>query len=178
MSLPPPRKVGATSIALLAVVTVAMVLVAIRHDRLLKPGQTLQFDDFFFALKSATRSERTVVDGNGASPAHVRYIVTLTVENRAKRVPFRFSDQALAIIDRREGQRFYVDSAAQKEHQSVMGTHLPDPVVLRAGESATKDYVFVVPADVVAPRMRIAPGGWFGLAIDRLLTGTKEFELP
>jgi hypothetical protein len=178
MSLPPPRKLGATSIALLAVGTLAMVLVATRHDRLLTPGQTLQFDDFCFTLRGATRSERTVATGKSESPPLVRYVVTLTVENRAKRVSFRFSDQSLAIIDQRDGRRFYVNTAAQKDHEKMMGTHPADPIVLSAGQSATKDFVFLVPADVVAPRMRVAPGGWSGLAIDRLLSGTKEFELP
>jgi hypothetical protein len=178
MSFPPPRKLGSASIALLGVATLAMVLLAIRHDRLFKPGQTLQFDDFCFTLKGATRSERTVADGRIASPPLVRYVVTLAVENRAQRVPFRFSDQSLAIIDQREGRRFYVNAAAQREHERVTGKPLAEPIVLSAGDSATRDYVFLVPADVVAPRLRIAPGGWFGLAIDRLLTGTKEFELP
>jgi hypothetical protein len=153
-----------------------MVLLALRHDRVLRPGQTIQFDDFFFTLKDVTRSEPIAVEGKNAPL--VQYIVTLTIDNRARRVPFRFSNQALAIVDHREGQRFYVNPAAQSNHESATGIYLPDPVVLRAGESATKDYVFMVPADVVAPRMRIAPGGWFGLAIDRLLTGTKEFAFP
>jgi hypothetical protein len=178
MSLPPPRKVGVASIGLLAVLTLAMVLLAIRHDRVKKPGQTIQFDDFCFTLKEVSRSEPIAVDGNKAGAPLVRYIVTLTVENRAMRVPFRFSDQSLAIIEQREGRRFYVDAAAQKEHEKTTGTHLAEPIVLKAGESATEDYVFMVPASVVAPHLRVAPGGWFGLAIDRVLTGLKEFELP
>jgi hypothetical protein len=178
MSLPPPRKVGVTSIVLLGVLTLSMVLFAIRRDRIQKQGQTIQFDDFFFTLKDVTCSQPNLLEGRSASPRLVRYIVTLTVDNRARRVPFRFNDQSLAIVDQREGRRFYVDPAAQKAHEEATGARVLDPLVLKAGESATKDYVFSVPADVVAPRMRIAPGGWTGLAIDRLLTGLKEFELP
>ncbi len=178
MSLPPPRKLGVTSIVLLGVLTLSMVLFAIRRDRLLKPGQTIQFDDFFFTLENATRSEPIESKAANSPRGMVRYDLTLTVDNRAKRVPFRLGDQSLAIIDQRDGRRFYVSRRAQQAQEDASGVHRTDPLVLKAGESATRDYVFAVPSDVQAPRLRIAPGGWFGLAIDRVLTGLKEFELP
>ena len=80
----------------------------------------------------------------------VEYVVTMTVDNRALRVPFRFSNGALAIVEQKEGHRYYVNEAAQKAHEEAAGTPFADPLVLKAGESATRDYVFRVPADVVA----------------------------
>jgi hypothetical protein len=178
MSLPPPRKVGVTSIILLVVVTLSLVLFAIRRDRLLAAGQTLQFDDFFFTLVDAKRSGPLDTGPDLAADPMVRYVVTLKIDNRAKRVPFRFSDQSLAIIEQTEGRRYYVNAADQKALLDAVGDHPPDPLFLKAGESATREYIIRVPAGVVAPRMRIAPGGWGGLIIDRLLMGTKEFQLP
>ena len=177
MSLPPPRRYRALSLVVFGLVTIAMVFFAVRRDRLLKPGETLQFDDFFFTVRDVKRSS-PLDSRTEAESAMVEYVVTMTVDNRARRVPFRFPNSALAIIEQREGHRFYVSGAAQKVHEQATGMTLPDPLVLKAGESVTRDYVFRVPADVAAPRMRMAPGGWTGLIIDRVLTGNKEFQLP
>jgi len=49
---------------------------------------------------------------------------------------------------------------------------------LKAGESATRAYVFRLPAGVTDPRLRVAPGGWSGMMFEGLLFGTKEFQLP
>lgn len=149
----------------------------IRRDRLLKPGETLQFDDFFFTIRDVKRSE-PLVPRTEETPVMVEYVVSMTIDNRALRVPFRFGNGGLAIVEQKEGRRYNVHGPAQKAHEEKGGTSWSDPLVLKAGESVTRDYVFRVPADVVAPRMRIAPGGWSGLIIDRLLTGSKEFQLP
>ena len=177
MSLPPPRRYRSISLLVFGLVTITMVLFAVRRDRLVKPGQTLQFDDFFFTIRDVTRSNPLESSRDQASRV-VEYVVTITVDNRALRVPFRFSNTALAIVDQKEGHRYYVNNAAQKAHDEASGTSSADALVLKAGESATRDYVFRVPAKVAAPRMRIAPGGWTGLIIDRVLTGSKEFQLP
>jgi hypothetical protein len=178
MSLPPPRKFAMTSVIVLGVVTVSTVLLVIRHDRLLVEGQTLQFDDFFFTLVRVSRSLPLEGEPSFAARPMVRYAVTLKIDNRAKRVPFRFSESSLAIVDQANGGRFYVHAADQKAHDDAAGTHPGDPLILKAGESANREYVFRVPASAVSPHMRIAPGGWSGLVIDRVLTGLKEFQLP
>jgi hypothetical protein len=177
MSLPPPRRYRRVSFIVFGLVTVAMVLVAVRRDRLVKPGDTLRFDDFSFTIRDVTRSN-PIVTSTAQGPLMVEYVVTMTVDNQALRVPFRFSKGAVAIVEQKEGRRFHVNEVAQKAHDEAADTPSSDPLVLAAGESATRDYVFRVPADVVAPRMRIAPGGWTGLIVDRVLTGSKEFQLP
>jgi hypothetical protein len=178
MSFPPPRKMGLPSIGLVGLVTVFMLLLAVRRDRVLQPGQTLQFDDFFFTVRDALRSTPSRASGNVGPAGRVAYVVGLTIDNRAVRVPFRFSNAAVILIDPRDGRRYAVDAEAQRAREEATGERLPDPLVLKAGESATKHFVFSVPADVIAPRMQVMPGGWVGLFLDRLLTGTKEFQLP
>ena len=54
MSLPPPRRYRRVSLVVFGLITVAMVLLAVRRDRLAKPGGTLQFDDFSFTIRDVT----------------------------------------------------------------------------------------------------------------------------
>jgi hypothetical protein len=92
-------------------------------------------------------------------------------------VPLRFNDSSVVLIDSRDRRRYRVDPEAQRAHETRVGVRRPETLVLRAGESATKDYVFRVPAAVVEPRLRVAPGGWLGLLAEQLLIGTREFQL-
>jgi hypothetical protein len=108
----------------------------------------------------------------------VRYVVTLTIENRAVRIPLRFHNAWLALFDPREEQHYPLDGEEQRAYEEDTGRRHSDPLVLEAGESTTKDYVFVVPSGAAAPRLRIAPGGWLSLIIHRLLLGAREFQLP
>jgi hypothetical protein len=178
MSDRPRRKFGLRSVILVGLLTLIMLIAATRRDRVFKPGQTIQYDDFFFTVRGVNRSPVSISGGDGHSPSMVEYVVKLTVDNRAKRVPFRFTDGSVALFDPTTGKRHLVDSAAQRAYEAATGQKLPDPMVLKAGESATKDYVFRLPAGVVDPRLRVAPGGWTGLALEYLLFGTKEFQLP
>ena len=54
-------------------------------------------------------------------------------------------------------------------YDEATGQKLPDPLILKAGESATKSYVFRLPAGVNDPRLRVAPGGWSGMMLESLL---------
>ncbi len=108
----------------------------------------------------------------------MEYVVKLTIDNRAKRVPFRFTSGSVALFDPRSGRRYLVNPEAQRAYDEATGEKQPDPLVLKAGESATNAYVFRLPVDVADPRLRVAPGGWSGLMFEQLLFGTKEFQLP
>jgi hypothetical protein len=107
----------------------------------------------------------------------VEYVVRLTIDNLAKRVPFRFTDGSVALFDPTSGKRYRVDPEAQRAYETATGQDLPNPLILKAGESATKDYVFRLPAAVTDPRLGVAPGGWGGMFLEKLLFGTKEFQL-
>ena len=63
-------------------------------------------------------------------------------------------------------------------HEEAQGEPQPDPIVLQAGQSATRDYVFAVPLDLVAPRLKPMPGGVIGDTIDKVLGVYTEIQLP
>ena len=108
----------------------------------------------------------------------VEYVVKLTIDNRARRVPFRFTDGSVALFDPNDGKRYRVDPEAQRAYEAATGQKQPDPLILKAGESATRDYVFRLPAGVTDPRLRIAPGGWGGMVLEKLLFGAQGIPAP
>jgi hypothetical protein len=178
MSDRPHRKHGLKWVAIVGLVTLIMVILATRRDRVYRPGQTIRYDDFFFTVRGVNRSPVATSASRDPSASMVEYVVKLTIDNRARRVPFRFTDGSVALFDPASGKRHLVDREAQRAYETATGQDLPDPLILKAGESATKGYVFRLPAGVTDPRLRVAPGGWGGLLIDDLLSGTKEYQLP
>jgi hypothetical protein len=178
MSDRPRRKLGWLAVIVLGLLAIVMVILATRRDRVFKPGQTIQYDDFFFTLRGVNRSPVAAKASDEPGAVIVDYVVKLTVDNRAKRVPFRFTGGGVALFDPTNGKRYLIDPQAQRAYLEAMGQDLQDPFVLKAGESATRDYVFRLPAGVTDPRLRVAPGGWNGLVIEQLLFGIKEFQLP
>jgi hypothetical protein len=178
MSDRPRRKFPWLSVVVIGLLTVIMAVVATRRDRVFQPGQTIQYDDFFFTLRGVNRTPISTSASDGQSASMVEYVVKLTIDNRAKRVPFRFTDGSVALFDPGGGKRYRVAPEAQRAYEAATGQTRPDPLILKAGESATRDYVFRLPAVVTDPRLRIAPGGWGGMALENLLFGIKEFRLP
>jgi hypothetical protein len=178
MSDRPRRKLGLLSILGVGLLAIVMVILATRRDRVFRPGQTIQYDDFFFTVRGVNRSPVAPSASVEPRTSMVEYVVKLTVDNRAKRVPFRFTGGGIALFDPTNGKRYLIDPEAQRAYMKATGQDLPDPLVLKAGEAATGDYVFRLPAGVTDPRLRVAPGGWGGLTFENLLFGTKEFQLP
>ena len=178
MSDRPRRKFPGFSVVVVGLLTLLLVVVATRRDRVFKAGQTIQFDDLFFKLRGVSRSPFSSPGSDGQSTSMVEYVVKLTIDNRAKRVPFRFTNGSVALFDPTDGRRYRVDPEAQRAYEAATGRERPDPLILKAGESATRDYVFRLPAGVTDSRLRIAPGGWGGLVLEKLLFGLKEFQLP
>jgi hypothetical protein len=178
MSENPRRKFGLKSVVIVGLVALIMVILATRRDRVYRPGQTIQYDDFLFTVRGVNRSPVATSASQGPSVSMVEYVVKLTIDNRAKRVPFRFTNDSVALVDPARGKRYRVAPEAQGAFETATGQNLPDPLILNAGESATRDYVFRLPAGVTDPRLRVAPGGWGGMVLENLLFGTKEFQLP
>jgi hypothetical protein len=174
----PRRKPHLRWLILVGLLALIMVFVATRRGRVYKPGQTIQYDDFFFTVRGVNRSPVSIPGSEGRSASMMEYVVKLTVDNRAKRVPFRFTNGSVALFDPRDGRRYLVDPEAQRAYDEATGEKRPDPLVLKAGESATRAYVFRLPAGVADPRLRVAPGGWSGLMLEELLVGIKEFQIP
>lgn len=174
----PRRKLGLRSLILVGLLAMISVVLSVRRDHVFRPGETLQYDDFFFTLRAVNRSPATPPGGNGKAAPTTEYVVKLAIENRARRVPFRFDDDGVALVDPGDGKRYRIDPEAQRAYDAATGRERPVPLVLKAGESATRDYVFRLPAGVADPRLRIAPGGWGGMVLESLLFGTREFQLP
>jgi hypothetical protein len=178
MSDQPRRKIRARTWIAVGLLAVLALVVAARRDRVYQPGQTIRYDDFFFTLRGANRSPVPAADAQDRSAPAVEYVVMLTIENRAGRVPFSFPKGAVALFDPRDGRRFFVDPQAQRAYEEATGRTSPEPLVLEAGETARRTYVFRLPADVAGPRLRVAPGGWSGLILENLFSGIQEFRLP
>jgi hypothetical protein len=178
MSDRPRRKFGWLTVVAAGLLVMIIGIAAVRRDRVFSPGQTIQYDDFFFTVRSVNRSPVSISGNEGAAASMVEYVVKLTVDNRAKRVPFRFTNGSVALFNPKDGKRYLVDAAAQTAYDQATAQKLPDPLILKAGESATKAYVFRLPAAVADPRLRVAPGGWSGMLLESVLFGTKEFQLP
>lgn len=178
MSQPSRRWLRPRSVIFLGVLAVVAVIMGARRDRVYAPGQTLQYDDFFFTLRGVNRLPVADQAGTVESAARIEYVVKLSIENRARRVAFRFPDDGVALIDPRSGQRYHVEPKAQRAYDEATGQARTDPLVLKPGESATRAYVFQLPLGVSDPRLRVAPGGWSGLIPETILFGVKEFRLP
>jgi hypothetical protein len=172
----PRRKPLLRSIIIVGLMLLIMVVLASRGDRVFKPGQTIQYDDFFFTLRGVNRSPVSEQDGKPTSM--VEYVVKLAIDNRAKGVPFRFSNGSVALFDSVSGKRYLIEPEGQRAYEAATGHSAPDPLILKAGESATRAYVFRLPDSVTDPRLRIAPGGWGGMVLEKLVFGIKEFQLP
>ena len=114
MSDRPRRKFGPRSVVVLGLLALLMVIMATRRDKVYKPGQSIQFDDFFFTVRGVNRSPVSDSGHDGPSASMMEYVVKLTVDNRARRVPFRFTDGSVALFDTGTGKRYFVDPGAQR----------------------------------------------------------------
>jgi hypothetical protein len=99
----------------------------------------------------------------------------LKVENKALRVPFKFDGNALWFVDVSGNSPFIRPSAERSSSGELMA---PTVHVLKAGESATTDYLFSLSPDQSNLRLRVMPGGAVGEVLEWLFFGRKEFRLP
>jgi hypothetical protein len=61
------RKFGLKSVVIVGLVTLIMVILATRRDRVYRPGQTIQYDDFFFTVRGVNRSPVPTSASHGPS---------------------------------------------------------------------------------------------------------------
>ena len=177
MSVPQRRRLGPGTIALVVLGLIVLLIAATRQSRTLGLRQTLQLDDFFFTPLQAERLPADLSKSSeaGSRSDRVSYLVRLKIENRARRVPFKFSGESLAFADLTGKNPLSKPSA---ERAPSGGLHPPLMHVLQAGESVTIDYIFALPPELENLRLRFAPGGWSGDLLEWLLFGRKEFQLP
>jgi hypothetical protein len=178
MSSPASSRLGPRAIAIVGLAALAIIWLAVARPTVVNRGATMQLDDFFFKIGNVERSIQLPSSGDSGESAMVNFIVPLTIANRAKRVNFRFSDSSLVIVDMRSGRRYHVNGPRQKAREVASGNRLKETIVLKAGESATKEYVFSVPATISEPRLKVIAGGSIGEFLDRVLGQPTEFQLP
>jgi hypothetical protein len=177
VSAPRPRKLGLGSIALIVLGLFVLAILAPRQSRTLKTRLTLQLDDFCFTVEKAARlpADPSKSKQSESSTGRIDYLVTLKIENRARRVPCKFSGESLGCADL-SGTKPLTRPSAERAPSGEL--HPPVLHILQAGESRTLDYVFSLPPDLQDLRLRIAPGGWSGDLLEWLFFGRKEFQLP
>jgi hypothetical protein len=170
-------QLGLGTIILIVLALLVMVVLATRRNQTLMVGQTVQFDDFLFTVLDAAMLPADPARANRPDqPAgRVDYLVRLKVENKARRVPFKFGGESLAVADPTATNRRLRPWA-----ERMTSGELAPPVVhvLKAGEDATYDYFFSLPEKADDLRLRIAPGGWSGDFLEWLIFGRKEWRLP
>jgi hypothetical protein len=140
----------------LALVVVGVVVLTVAFNRktvVVGLNTPIRYDDFAFLA----------LDGKRGDPP-TTYLVKLRVQNRARRVDFRFTPGMAVLVD--GSGHAYLPAAGF------------DEVVLKAGSSADVDLRYDVPADLRSPTLRILPGGMIGDAIETTLAGRKSIRLP
>jgi hypothetical protein len=172
-----PWRPGWGAIVLIVLALIVIAILATRKSRTLGLHQPLQLDDFFFTIEDA----QPLPDGFGppakgdSDPPKANYLVRLKVENKAPRVPFKFDGNALWFVDLSGKSPFIRPSAERSSSGELM---VPTVHVLKAGESATTDYLFSLSPDQSNLRLRVMPGGAVGEVLEWLFFGRKEFQLP
>jgi hypothetical protein len=172
-----PRMLGPRGIILIVLAVIVLGLLATRQNRMVGLGQTIHFDDFDFTAMDAALLPEDAEAARGGNPAEDRanYRVRMRVDNRAKRVPFTFSGQSFAFVDL-AGKHPMMRPLS--ERSSTAGRAPLAPYTLKAGESATIDYLFSLPADHEDLRLKVLSSGPVGDLLEWLLFGTKQFKLP
>jgi hypothetical protein len=160
-------------VGLIALITYRVWL---KPEEVVVPNRPIQFDDFAFTVRGV-RTAEAIGEGERRLPARGRFtIVTLEVDNRAKRVSYQFKNSAALLVDD-EGRTYPTSIAGQNALNAERGAPDPCSAPLPAGTSATTELAFDVPADVRPTRMRLASGGPVGDALEALVFGKRAFGL-
>jgi hypothetical protein len=137
----------------------------------------IHLDDFYFTVVSA--GEDTSFSSAGLRPTtgNDLYFVTLRIDNRARRVPFTFSERSAALLDG-QGHTYHVEPAVQRKLEAIRGLGDPTASPIPAGTSVTKELVFQVPVKTQRRRLSFQAGGLIGDFLESMIYGRKEIALP
>jgi hypothetical protein len=112
--------------------------------------ENIHHDDFEYSVQSVDKTDRI---GN----LHARgvfYLVAFQVENRAKRVDHRWTND-IAYVQEETGIRHGNDAQAQRELNRIRSFGLKDEYVTPAGSIETTLLVFDLPTNAVAPCLQV-----------------------
>jgi hypothetical protein len=173
-----PRRIGPGGLVLIVLALILLALLGTRQNRTLGLRQSVQFDDFVFTVEDAARLPADSAGSKGGESSSADpgdYLVRMRVDNRAKRVPFTFSGQSFAFVDL-TGKNPMTRPSAER---SPSGELVPlTPRTLKAGESATVEYVYSLPPEHGNLRLRVLSSGPLGDLLEWLFFGIKQFKLP
>jgi hypothetical protein len=158
----------------LSVIGVLVALIAMnRRNVSAGMNMPIQYDDFAFSVLDS----RQVPDAPGVGPGLIELVVTLKINNRARRVSFSFQDDWAVLCDK-DGVEYHVSQRLQRAFEAEHGRGNPTARPLPAGTAVTKELVFEVPAALRSPRLKIKMGGPVGEVLETVLFGRKTFQLP
>ena len=146
-----------------------------RHNISAALNVPIRYDDFVFTILSARVKGPKATPTSDRKPALSPYVVTLRIDNRAKRVSFQFDENAPIVVDAK-GRMFHLSQEARRAHERSVGGTNPTARSLPPGTSVTKDLVFEVPEDFGRPKMKTGQG--LGDILETVLFGQKQFLLP
>jgi hypothetical protein len=112
--------------------------------------QNIHHDDFEYSVQSVDKADHI----GGLQPRGVFYIVVFQVENRARRVDHRWSNDIAYVLDE-TGTRRDNDAPAQQELNRMNPFGLKNDYVTPAGVTETTTLVFDLPKDAKEPYLRV-----------------------
>jgi hypothetical protein len=116
-------------------------------------GTPIQQDDFIYVVTGVGRT-RAIGSGAAATKANgTFYIITIRVDNDAKRVDFKWDERIPHIVDA-QGDRF----DKSPEGQAALDASIKPHFVVPAGQSASFQAVFDVPSDIQKPVLALDNG--------------------
>ena len=137
-------------VALIGLALIAIVITYVRSPPMdiVPIGQPLRQDDFTYTVTRVLK-ERTADT--------VSYVVTIRVNNDAKRVDYRWSDDMVFVTD-----------AAGRRYRAAAPAASADRAAIPPGASAAYDLTFDLPADAMNPMLRYWNGILMGDVFDGL----------
>src|ERR1022692_3223921 len=137
----------------IAVTVVAVLAIGIAYLRsvpvdVISIGTPVRQDDFTYTVTRVVKEQKS---------ENVSYVVTIRVDNEAKRVDYHWSDD-IAFVTDASGRRY--QAIAPSPSAAADRTPIPP------GESATYDLTFDLPADAKHPMLRYWNGILMGDVFD------------
>lgn len=116
-------------------------------------GTPIRQDDFVYVVTGVGRTPEISNHAATARANGVFYIVTIRVDNDAKRVSFRWDERIPHIVDA-QGHRYDKSTDGQAALNAATNPNYSIP----AGQSASFQAVFDVPADIDKPAVALDNG--------------------
>jgi hypothetical protein len=161
-----PWKLGVGLAVFGAIVFVAGLLT--RKETALGWNTPMQFDDFCFSVVGV----RQVA---GAPEGWTRHVVSFKIDNRAKRVSYRFR-RGMAVAVDSAGRRYPISADGQERLDAARKGPDPCAAPLPAGTSGTTELVFDLPAGETDAGLKLTFGP-VGDAVESLIASPKRFSL-